>query len=221
MVKKDSVYLFLGEDSLSKDIQLKKLKEEFLQAGTEYFDLDILYAKELKLPSLQERLLILPVKAKKRIILIRDSQNLADEVREFLLKYVKKPQDKTLLILDTYKSSPNDAFIREVSRYAEIFRFKESPRLDTFVLSRSIDFKKTSHALILLGQLLRNGETPERILGGLRYSWENSITHPQEIRKKLKLLLNCDVAINTGRLRPDFALERLGGRLCSLWHTSG
>lgn len=217
MVKKESlVYLFLGEDSLSKDIKFKSLKEGFLTKDTEYFNLDIFYAKELKLPGLQERLLSLPVGAKKRIILIKESQNLSDEIKEFLLRYVRKPQGEMLLILDSHKSSPSDEFIRQVSRYAEVFRFKETPRLDTFALSRSIDSKKTSYALRVLGELLRNGEKPERILGGLRYSWENSVSSPQEARKKLKSLLNCDIDIKTGRLRPDFALERLVVSLCSL-----
>ena len=67
MVKKESpVYLFIGQDSLSKDIRLKKLKEEFLDPQTQYFNLDVLYARELNLKDLQERLLCLPFKAKKR-----------------------------------------------------------------------------------------------------------------------------------------------------------
>lgn len=222
MVKKESlVYLFLGQDNFSKNIKLKRLKEEFLTKDTEYFNLDILYAKELKLLNLQERLLSLPVKAKKRIILIKDSQNLSDEIKEFILQYAKKPQDKMLLILDIHKSSPQDEFVRQVIRYAEVCRFKEPLRLDTFTLSRSIDFKKTSYALGVLNQLLRNGEKPERILGGLRYSWENSIANPLETRKKLRLLLNCDIDIKTGRLKPDFALERLVVSLCSLTQSSG
>lgn len=216
MVRKDSVYLFLGEDSLSKDIKLKKIKEEFLKADTEYFNLDILYAKELELSCFQERLLSLPVKAKKRIILIKDSQHLKDDVRDFILRYIKKPHSEVILILDSHRFSPGDTFLRQAGPYAQICRFKESPRLDTFTLSRSIDFRKTSHALRVLNQLLRSGEKPERILGGLRYSWENSVSHPEETRKKLKLLLHCDLAIKTGRLRPDFALERLVVSLCSL-----
>lgn len=214
--KESSVYLFLGQDNFSKSIKFKRLKEEFLTKDTEYFNLDILYAKELKLLTLQERLLNLPVKAKKRIILIKDSQNLPDDIKEFLLQYVKKPQGKIILILDIGKSLPQDGFVRQAIRYAEVCRFKEPLRLDTFTLSRSIESRKTSYALRVLSQLLRNGEKPERILGGLRYSWENSIARPLETRKKLKALLNCDIDIKTGRLRPDFALERLVVSLCSL-----
>jgi DNA polymerase III delta subunit len=73
----------------------------------------------------------------------------------------------------------------------------------------------------VLNQLLKKGERPERILGGLRYSWENSIATPLETRRRLKALLNCDIDIKTGRLKADFALERLVVSLCSLAKPSG
>lgn len=214
--KENTVYLFLGQDNFSKSIRFKRLKEEFLTKDTECFNLDILYARELKLLALQEKLLCLPVKAKKRIILIKDSQNLTEEIKEFLLGYVKKPQAGVLLILDIEKSLPRDRFVKGVMPYVETCRFKDPLHLDTFVLSRSIDSKKISHALWVLNQLLRNGEKPERILGGLRYSWENNIARPVETRKKIRLLLHCDIDIKTGKLKPNFALERLVVSLCNL-----
>ena len=64
------VYLFIGQDSLSKDIQLKKLKQEFLDPQTEQFNLDTLHAKDLSLALLQERLLCLPVKARIRMAVV-------------------------------------------------------------------------------------------------------------------------------------------------------
>lgn len=222
MVKKETlVYLFIGQDSLSKDIKLKKLKEEFLTKDTEYFNFDTLYAKELNLTGLQERLLSLPLKAKKRIVLLRNSQNLREDIKEFLIKYVKNPQPKIVLILDIDKYPTNDTFIRQAIRYSQALRFNEPVRLDTFALSRSIDLRKTSHSLWVLNQLLSNGERPERILGGLRYAWENRIADSGQTRKKLRLLLNCDIDIKTGRLKPDFALERVIISLCCLAKPSG
>jgi len=222
MVRKEtSVYLFIGQDSLSKDIRLKKLKEEVLDPHTQYFNLDVLYAKELSLKGLQERLLSLPLGAKKRIVVIKDSQSLKEEIKEFIIKYVRNPQSKILLVLDINKYSYQDEFIKQISRYSEVCRFKEDARVDTFALGRAIDSKKSSYALGVLNQLLRNGEKPERILGGLRYSWENSNADSFQIRKKLTLLLSCDIDIKTGRLRSDFALERLVVNLCCLAKPSG
>jgi DNA polymerase III delta subunit len=66
----------------------------------------------------------------------------------------------------------------------------------------------------VLGQLLREGERPERILGGLRYSFEQGNLVPQQARKRLRLLLNCDIEIKTGRLKAGLALEKLILSLC-------
>lgn len=215
MVKKESfVYLFIGQDSFSKDVKLKRIKEEFLAKEIEDFNLDILYARELNLKGLQERLLCLPLKAKKRIVVVKDAQEVKEDIKEFILKYVKTPQPNILLILDIDRQKPNDEFIKRITRYVQIFRFRESVHLDTFTLSRQVNLKKVDYALRVLNQLLRDGERPERILGGLRYAWERDILEPFEIRKRLKLLLNCDIDIKTGRLKPHLALERLVVKLC-------
>jgi DNA polymerase III delta subunit len=224
MVRASGVYLFLGQDRVSKEIKLKRIKEEFLAKEIEQFSLDILYAKDLSLKSLQERLLSLPFKAKKRIIVLRQSQDLKEDIKEFILKYMKNCSSKILLIIDVdndtnrkTKENQIDEFIKNLARYAQVLRFKEEPKsLDAFALVRQIDLKKPEYALRILNQLLKNGERPERILGGLRYSWQKYLGNAFEIRKRIKLLLNCDIEIKTGRLKPDFALEKLVVKLCCL-----
>jgi DNA polymerase III delta subunit len=214
MVKDSPVYLFLGEDSFSKDIQLKRIKEGFLTKEIEDFNLDILYARELSLLDLQERILSLPLKAKKRIIVIKDAQSLKEDIKEFILKYVKDPQSSILLVLYINRQDYKDAFIRCVTKYSKVFRFREPLHLDTFTLNRSIYLKRTDYSLRLLHQLLQNGEKPERILGGLRYACEQDTLSLFDKRKRLKLLLDCDIDIKTGRIKPSFALEKLVLRLC-------
>ena len=81
------VYLFVGGDPLSKDIKLAKIKEEFLTPDTQDFNLDVIYAKETDLRNLQEKVLTLPVKAKKRIIVVKDAHCLKDDMREFIFKF--------------------------------------------------------------------------------------------------------------------------------------
>lgn len=209
------VYLFIGQDSLSKEIKLKSLRQELLAKETEQFNLDILYAKQLNLKGLQEKLLCLPVKAKSRIIVIKDAQELKEDLRKFILNYAKKPRLGIILVLDIDRYDPKDGFIKAITRHSKILRFKESLSVDTFTLSRTIDLKKADQSLRVLNRLLENGERPERILGGLRYACEKDVTHPSQAkRKRLRLLLNCDIDIKTGRLKPDFALEKLVVNLC-------
>lgn len=208
------VYLFIGEDSFSKDAKLQSIKSEFLASGITDFNLDILYARELTLKCLQERLLSLPLKGPKRIVVIKEAGHLREEAKKFLAEYVKKPYPAIILILDTENYNSKDDLLVQIARYAQILRFKETLRLDTFALSRQISQKKMDYALKILHQLLQNGEKPERILGGLRYALENTSINPLEARRKFKTLLNCDIDIKTGRLKPNFALERLVVSLC-------
>ena len=72
------VYLFIGSDNLTKDSQLKKLKEQILPKATEHFNLDILYSRELALKTLQEKLLSLPAKGAKRLVIIKNIEDLKD-----------------------------------------------------------------------------------------------------------------------------------------------
>ena len=210
------VYVFIGEDSFSKDIQIKRLKQEFLAKELEQFNLDTLYSKELTLKELQERFLCLPLKAKKRIIIIKDARGLKEEIKEFILKYVKKPNTEIILVLDIDRQDRKDEFINHISRFAKVYRFKETLPLDTFTLNRQIALKRPDYALRVLNKLLEEGERPERILGGLRYAWERETSSPLEMRRKLRLLLSCDIEIKTGKLKPPFALERLVINLCGL-----
>ena len=221
-----TVYVLIGQDHISKDIKIRKLRQEFLDKNTEQFNLDILYGKELSLKTLQEKLLCLPLNSKTRIVIIKEAQELRQDVKEFILNYAKTPYPQICLVLDINTFSlrksglklqgSQDEFLKNIARYSHILHFKEAIPLDAFTLNRQINLKKTDYALRILNQLLKNGEPPERIMGGLRYSWQRDIAGAFELRKRIGLLLNCDLDIKTGRLKPDFALEKLVVKLCCL-----
>ena len=210
------VYLFLGDDPASKDIQLKKLKNTLLPKNLEQFNLDTLYARDLTLKNLQEKLLNLPGNNAKRLIIIKEAQSLKDVLKDFLMEYIKKPQEHVVLVLDASRVDKRDALINAALKYAKVLRFKEEPQISTFTLSRCIESKRPDSALTILNQLLREGERPERILGGLRHEWERSTGISLELKKRLKLFLICDIEIKTGKLKPVFALEKLVVSLCAL-----
>ena len=217
MVSKEAaLYLLIGEDSFSKGAALNELKRKFLGKDIEQFNLDITYAKDTSLFDLQEKILSIPVKSQKRIIIIKDASSLKEDIKAFISKYATKPHPRVVLILDFVHSDPKDKFVNAISRFASVSRFKEEPQLDTFALSRQIELKKTDYALRILNQLLDKGEKAERIMGGLRYSWERSSANQVESKRRMKALLACDIDIKTGKLKDSFALERLIVRLCGL-----
>jgi DNA polymerase III delta subunit len=225
VVEASMVYLFIAENSIPKDLQIKKIRQEFLSKDTEQFNLDILFARELTLKLLQEKLLCLPVRNPKRVVIIKEAQDLKDDIKEFILAYVKKPYSQVVLILDINtalakgaisQSAKTEEFIKGISRYAKVSKLQEVKPADAFTLGRSISQGRPDYALRLLNQLIKSGERPERILGGLRYVCERDSPGVPELRKKFRLLLNCDIEIKTGKLKPVFALEKLVISLCSL-----
>ncbi|MFA5096996.1 MAG: hypothetical protein WC478_06615 [Candidatus Omnitrophota bacterium] len=217
------IYLFIGQDSpykdtslSAKDLQLKQIKEEFLPASIAQFNLDTLYAPDLKLQELQEKLLSLPVAAARRMVIIKDAQELPEEVEDFIIRWAKEPRKDIILLLDLESREGKEGLLGGLRQQAKIFRFKENPAFNTFSLTRQIEQRKTGNALQALDQLLKEGERPERILGGLRYSLEKSRLSPLEVRRRVRMLVESDMEIKTGRARPVFALEKLIVRLCAL-----
>lgn len=210
------IHLFVGQDNLSKDKRLNQLKQENLPKNLEHFNFDVLYAKDLKLNLLQEKLLFLPVQLKQRIVVIRGGEALGQEIKDFITVFAKENRENIILVvyLDNYSS--NKEFISGLLHHAEVSRFQEEVVLNTFDLSRQIESRKAAASLKILKQLLKNGERPEKILGGLRSSWERNLKNTLELKNRLKLMLSCDLDIKRGRLKPAFALERFIINICSL-----
>jgi len=209
------VYIFIGQDNPAKELQLKKIRQVYLAKGLEHFNQDIIYAKDAKLKSIQEIFLNLPVNAKNRIIVIKDASALAKDCQEFIKRHLPAASSHIVLVMDFERFDRKDDFLNSVSQNAKILRFKEIPQEDTFSLFRQIESGQIAPALGILARLLKDGQRPERILGGLRYSWEKQNGMIAEKRRKLLALLECDIDIKKGRLKPAFALEKLVINLCA------
>lgn len=207
-------YLFVGEDDFSKDIKLKKIKQELFSPELEPFNFEIFYSKDLILRTLQERLLILPIKAKQRLILIKDIPHLSSDIKEFLLSFLKKPFSHVSLVLDARDIDEGKQFFNRISRLVRVINFHRSREINPFTLTDHIRYKRIRQAMRILSQLLLQGERPEMILGAIRYQLDRERLNLSERKRKLGFLLNCDIDIKRGRLKPRFALERLVIQLC-------
>jgi DNA polymerase III delta subunit len=209
------VYLFIGQDNLSKDVKLTLLKEKLLSKGTHHFNLDTAYGRELTLQGLQELLLFFPAAGQKRMVVVKEAGGLKKELKDYLVKYAQKPQPSIELVLDIDRYKQHEPFIRALGHRAQVLRFQEEEDVNTFSLGRQIELKRAVAALGILKHLLKNGERPEQILGGLRASWEKYCASSLELKQRLKLLLACDIEIKTGKLKADVALEKAVVQLCS------
>lgn len=210
------VYLFVGQDLPSKDATLKRIKEEFLSKELKEFNLEVLYSEALTLKELQEKVIYIPAGSQKRIIVIKNAEKLNKDLLSFIANWSKKDEESILLILDASTLRKNNTFPGSLSKNVKVFRFKENLALSTFDLARQIEKRHPHLALQTLSRLLKESEKPEMILGGLRYSLENRCLTSGALQKRVNLILNCDIEIKTGRLKPVFALEKLVISLCAL-----
>ena len=211
------VYVFIGQDNLSKSTRLAALKRECYPSESEQFNLEILYGRDLSVKMLQERILCLPAMgAKKRLVVIRQASGLRREVREYLTQYCRKPAAHVVLVLDIDFLDYREMGWKALLDKTKVLRFKEEPRLDAFALGRLVVQKRPEQALRTLHHLLTQGQKPELILGGVRYVLEHEVVQGREKMKGLRLLVTCDTEIKTGRLKPQIALEKLVVGLCCL-----
>lgn len=213
------LYLFAGQDSPAKDVAFDKAKKEFLQNNTRCFNLDIIYAKDTTLKELQEKLLYCAFKSEKRIVAVKNCQALKQDIKDFLISYADKPNNDVLLILDIDIFDPKDKFTLAIKKTARLFLFKQDQQQNVFDLCRQVEEGQAAAALRILNQLLKKGNKPELILGGIRSHASRRAVTIEGLKKTNKLLIECDVAIKTGALKPAFALERLIVSLCGFKNT--
>lgn len=91
------VYLFHGEESLLIDQAATLLEERLLQEHERVFDQVILYGMDVTARQVLEQLMLFPMLASKRVVIIREAQQLID-IKE-LEVFVQRPAATSILVL--------------------------------------------------------------------------------------------------------------------------
>lgn len=209
------MYLLAGEDELAKAEKIQSLKKQLLNPRVEQFNFDIFYGRELTLPLFQEALKRLPVSASSRLLVIKDALGLKDKLREYFLSQLKSLPEGLVIILDI-SSIPREenSFLTQIRKAAKTFNFTAGQDANAFTLARALESRQAGSALNILFDLLKQGERPEMILGALR-SQLTRYAGAKERLKRIALLLEADLNVKTGRLKPPhLALEALVVKLC-------
>jgi DNA polymerase III delta subunit len=214
MVEK-SAYLFLGEDFLSKERKVDVIKNELLKGDASVFDLEVLQGKDLDSRQLSESFQRIPALAKGRVVIIKDVDKLNASSRQQLISRLKKPLPKVSLVLETNKFDVRDGFIAQLCQLCRVVNFQKDRPLDVFSLGVAVSRRRPVESLKILSQLLLSGEKPQKILGVLVWQWKKieADLSRAEFKRGLQMLLETDLNIKRGRLRPDFALELLVAKL--------
>ncbi|MFC1704299.1 hypothetical protein ACFL1E_05935 [Candidatus Omnitrophota bacterium] len=214
------LYLFVGSDPVSKKRKIEQLKKEC--AGTSgdltAFNYSAFFGKDLDAVTLQEEFQRLPTNASKRLIVLHEIKKLSLECKKLIVSFASKPNQATLLILDVEQFDHKDAFLKKIAQGTRIFTFKREMVFNAFNLAEAIERKNSREAFRIYAQLLLKGENISRILGGLVWHWKKVKRRmPQRVfQSGLKVFLDTDIRIKTGRMNPKLALEVLIVRLCSL-----
>ena len=209
------IYLFIGEDELKKTEKIHSLKKQLFNSQVESFNYEAFYAQELNLPLFKEVLSSVPVSAKNRLLVIKDALKLKDNLQEYFLGQIKDLPASLTVILDVAViPKEENLFLNKILKIARAVYFKTRESVNAFGLARAVERRQPDQALNILVDLFKAGEKPERILGALRYQLISRGLNPQDRIKKINLLLETDVNLKTGKLRPEFALEALVVRLC-------
>ena len=214
-------YLFIGEDEAIKKNKVDSIKAHYLDKDLKDIDFEIVYSdnKELSPPRFNEILSYLPSNpSKKRIVLIKNIESLSKNNREILIRYLKSPSKSVLLILDSSKLNTDDLFIKELEPFVKKINFKREKELGVFDLTQAIAGRQTTSALRILNTLLNNREKPQSILGAIFWQWDKmeGRLSLDRFRQGLKLLLDADIRIKTGKLKEKLALEMVVIRLSYL-----
>ena len=209
------MYLLIGEDELAKQEKIQSLKKQLFPPELEPFNYDVFSAKELTLPLLTQALGRIPVKAKTRLLVIKDMLKLKSALQEYCVKHLKAQAEKSTIVFDVGRMpEERNIFLSHMLKITEVAHFKTAGSVNAFSLARAIEKKNADSALVLLADLFKAGEKAERILGGLRYQLVKQSSTLEDKRKKVNFLLETDVNLKTGKLKPEFALEMLVVKLC-------
>ena len=101
--KFDPVYLFAGEEDFLIDVYLKELHPLCLEAGSEDFNLDVFYGSEAEGSAIVNAASSYPVMATRRLVIVKNIENLSAQSLKILGKYVKAPSPTTCLVLTAAK----------------------------------------------------------------------------------------------------------------------
>lgn len=139
-------YLLLGDEDFLKEEEIARIKDKYLKKETFHLNYNVFYAKdkELDIKVVLDTLNTLPFLSEKRVILIRDVDELNQFQKELLISYLESPQRFSCLILDSKVSKIQNGFLLEVSKHSKVIycRSLRDEELDSWIFKRARSFGK-------------------------------------------------------------------------------
>ncbi len=101
VTSKQSVFLFIGNDKYLKARALNDLKLSLPESPQYKSDLKVYYGREIDIAEVLDQLNTASLLSDSRLIVIKDADEIPDELRMGLIRYIKKPSKSVWLVLDS------------------------------------------------------------------------------------------------------------------------
>ena len=121
---KSSVFLFIGSEGYLKDKAIKDLSSSVLGGSSRDLNYKVFYGAESDSREILDYAATMPFLAEKRVIIVKDFDELSEECKSRLISYIEKPLKSTCLILETKGDSVLKKYSR-ISRHVNIQYFKD------------------------------------------------------------------------------------------------
>jgi DNA polymerase III delta subunit len=205
-------YLLLGTDISLKDTQLQKIKREFFPDGDSFrMDCETLDGFKLSTEKLKIALLSLPALAERRLIIVRHAERLSKENLELLEDFLKSTQTHASVVLDAAMWEAKSEARKNILLAVRTIGREEAAGVNVFDMMDLVGRGDVVRALGVLKEVIDRDGEPERVLGGMLWSWSNKVkprVPAVKYKKGLLILQEADHQLKRVRFpEREYALE--------------
>ena len=110
-------YLIIGDDEYIRDSEANKIKNKFLSASE--IDLNYSYHTPDDIDSIMDALGTMPFLADKRVIHIKETENISDRFAETITSYLENPSETSVLVMSSEASFKKSKHYRKLVKLVQ------------------------------------------------------------------------------------------------------
>jgi DNA polymerase III subunit delta len=118
------LYLFVGEETFMIDETVAKLREKVLSEGLSDFNLNIFYAADCDIEQVRDAVETLPMMAQRRLVILKQCQDLSASELESLTPLVEKPVDTAVFVMVGTKADMRKKFFKLFESNGDVVKFQ-------------------------------------------------------------------------------------------------
>jgi DNA polymerase-3 subunit delta len=148
------VYLLTGEENYYIDLLTSKFEEEILDEAERDFNLTTLYGLETNAKEICSFAKQYPIMSEKRLIIVKEFQQIDKKELSQLSFYVEKPLASTILVLVNKNKTIDKKFLDKVNKSgivfesAKLYENKVIPWIDKYVRDKRFSIETSATSLI-------------------------------------------------------------------------